>query len=200
MEKSPTISELAKALVNFQGEVKTIGFDASNPFFKSAYSTLTQLIESTRDILTKNGLFVSQLCEDDGSVTTMLMHTTGEFISSKLTLKPVKDDPQGRGSCLTYARRYSYASILGLSCDKDDDGNAATHGAKATMNAQDISTDITDAQADSLKKIAFTKFKGILEFNTWLKSQYDIQYSSFIPKESFEKIKKDLNALPNKTA
>ena len=196
MEKSPTITELAKALVQFQGEVKTIGYDAANPFFKSSYATLATLVENTKDILSKNGLVVSQLCEDEGSVTTMLIHTSGEYISSKLTLKPVKDDPQGRGSCLTYSRRYSYASILGLVSDKDDDANAATHGYKATVNAQDLSGEITDAQAEALKKIAFTKFKGILGFNGWLKQTYDIQYASFIPKENYDKIKKDLTALP----
>jgi hypothetical protein len=54
------------------------------------------------------------------------MHESGEFISSTLTLKPVKDDPQGRGSAITYARRYAYASILGLVSDADDDGNRAS--------------------------------------------------------------------------
>ena len=127
MEKSPTIGELAKALVRFQLEMKTVVFDANNPFFKSKYATLAQLVTNSKDLLAKNGLSVSQLTEDEGSVTTILMHTSGEYLSSKLTLKPVKDDPQGRGSCITYARRYGYASILGLVADDDDDANAATH-------------------------------------------------------------------------
>jgi hypothetical protein len=127
MEKSPTISELAKALVAFQKEMKTVGFDAKNPFFKSEYATLSNLVEESKAILAKNGLAVSQLTEDAGAVTTVLMHTSGEYLSSKLTLKPVKEDPQGLGSCITYARRYAYAAILGLVSDKDDDGNAASH-------------------------------------------------------------------------
>lgn len=198
MEKSATISELSKALVDFQAEMETIGYDANNPFFKSKYATLAQLVRCSKDTLAKHKLSVSQLCEDDGAITTMLIHQSGEYLSSKLLLKPKDDTPQGRGSCITYARRYSYASILGLVSDNDDDGNVATHGSKATQNAQDLSGEITDAQCAEIKKIAMSKMKGILEFNAWLKNGYDITYASFIPKENFEKIKKDLNALPNK--
>lgn len=128
MEKSATISELAKALVSFQKEMKSIGFDANNPFFKSKYATLAQLVTLSKDSLAMNGLAVSQLAENEGSITTILMHVSGEYLMSTLTLKPVKDDPQGRGSCITYARRYSYASMLGLVADDDDDdGNTATN-------------------------------------------------------------------------
>lgn len=126
MEKSPTIAELAKALSAFQNEVKPIIFDAKNPFFKNDYASHKALVNATKDLLFKNGLAVSQLTEDEGAVTTILLHSSGEYIASKLTLKPVKDDPQGRGSCITYARRYSYAAILGLISDHDDDGNAAS--------------------------------------------------------------------------
>jgi hypothetical protein len=126
MEKSNEIAELAKALVAFQKEIKTVGYDAKNPFFKSEYATLGALVEESRSILTKNGLAVSQLTEDEGAVTTILMHVSGQFISSKLKLTPAKHDPQGLGSSITYARRYAYAAILGLVSDKDDDGNEAT--------------------------------------------------------------------------
>lgn len=126
MEKSPTIAELAKALVKFQSEVDPILFDADNPFYKSKYATQKALVEATREILCNNGLAVSQPIEDTCTVNTLLMHISGEFISSKLTLKPVKEDPQGQGSAITYARRYSYSGILGLVSDKDDDGNNAS--------------------------------------------------------------------------
>ena len=130
MEKSQTITELAKALVAFQSEMKTVGFDANNPFFKSKYATLSALVETSKPVLAKNGLAVSQLTEGEGGITTILMHTSGEYLFSTLTLKPSKDDPQGRGSAITYARRYAYAAILGLVSDEDDDGNAATQTAK----------------------------------------------------------------------
>jgi hypothetical protein len=71
-------------------------------------------------------LTVVQLPCDDGAVQTVLGHTSGQFISAILKLKPVKEDPQGAGSAITYARRYAYAAILGLVSDEDDDGNSAS--------------------------------------------------------------------------
>ena len=162
MEKSPTISELAKALVNFQLKCKTIGYDASNPFFKSKYATLTALVSETKHELSNAGLAVSQLCEDEGAVTTILMHTSGEFISSKLTLRPVKDDPQGRGSCLTYSRRYAYAAILGLVSDDDDDGNSATHEKKAPLVTAD-----ENKMIHHVTKLAKEKFNNPDLFKAW---------------------------------
>lgn len=136
MEKSLTIAELAKALLGFQAEVKTIGYDAKNPFFKSSYATLTQLVTMSKEALVHHGLAVSQLTEGEGGITTILMHTSGEYICSTLTLKAVKDDPQGHGSAITYARRYGYASILGLVSDEDDDGNASTMPEKTFSKSQ----------------------------------------------------------------
>jgi len=162
MEKSPTISELAKALNQFQAKSETIGYDAANPFFKSKYATLTALVSSTRKELAKEGLSVTQLCEDEGAVTTVLMHTSGEFISSKLTLKPVKDDPQGRGSCLTYSRRYAYAAILGLVSDDDDDGNAATVKPKENITVRE-----EDKMIHHVNKLAKEKFPSPDLFKAW---------------------------------
>jgi hypothetical protein len=170
MEKSPEIKELALALINFQREMKTVVFDASNPFFKSKYATLAQLVSASKDLLAKNFLTVSQLTEDEGAVTTILMHQSGQYISSKLTLKPVKDDPQGRGSCLTYARRYSYASILGLVADDDDDGNAASHGKKESPKESPKAESVVVATVtlkDRVIGTAMTKFKSEDKFQAW---------------------------------
>lgn len=140
MEKSESITELAKALVSFQLKIKTVDFDKNNPFYNSRYATLTALVENSKAELYNCNLAVSQLCEDEGSVTTILMHTSGEYILSTLTLKAVKrmikdeegkkffpesPDPQSIGSAITYARRYAYAAILGLVSNEDDDGNTA---------------------------------------------------------------------------
>ena len=166
MEKSPTISELAKALNQFQSKSKTIGYDASNPFFKSKYATLATLVSSTREELTKEGLSVTQLCEDEGAVTTMLIHTSGEFISSKLTLKPVKDDPQGRGSCLTYSRRYAYAAILGLVSDDDDDANAASIPPKKKEYIKP--PEGVKSMKEFCKDFWAEKYGSLDKFNAWL--------------------------------
>lgn len=125
MEKSQTISELAKALNKFQSMMGPVIFDANNPFYKSKYATLSAIVSKAKPYLTESGLSVSQLLEGDGGVTTILMHSSGEYLSSALFLKSIKDDPQGHGSAITYARRYAYASILGIVSDEDDDANAS---------------------------------------------------------------------------
>jgi hypothetical protein len=130
MKRSETIIEFAKALSAFNAEVGALSKDAENPFFKSTYLTLDKIIEETRPILQKHGLSIMQFPSGDGqtvSVTTMLLHTSGEFIESEpLIMKPAKNDPQGVGSCVSYARRYSYQAILSLNTGEDDDGNNAS--------------------------------------------------------------------------
>lgn len=131
MKRSETIIEFSKALAGFNAEVGALAKDAKNPFFKSDYLSLDKIIEETRPILQKHGLSVMQFPSGDGSnvsVTTMLLHTSGEYIESDpLVMKPVKNDPQAIGSCISYARRYSYQAILSLNTGaEDDDGNLAT--------------------------------------------------------------------------
>jgi len=130
--KSETINKIAAALVAFNGEVKSISHDSTNPHFKSQYTSLDHMIDETKPILHKHGLTVMQFPGGDGekiTVRTMILHDSGEWIETEpLTLKPVKLDPQGAGSAITYARRYSYAAALSLSLGDDDDGNAASTG------------------------------------------------------------------------
>jgi hypothetical protein len=126
MEQSTSIKELATALAKVQGELKPAPKDSENPFFKSAYADLATVTKTVMPVLAKHGLSVTQVAEGEGNITTQLMHTSGEWLRGTLSLKPVKDDPQGRGSAITYARRYALASICGLATE-DDDGNAATH-------------------------------------------------------------------------
>lgn len=131
MNKSDTITELAKALVKFNSEVNKIAKDADNPFFKNNYATLDTIIDEIRPILSKYGLSIMQIPSGDGqnvTLKTLLLHESGEWLESdELTMKPVKNDPQAVGSCITYARRYSLAAFLSLNTGEDDDGNGATY-------------------------------------------------------------------------
>ncbi|QWG87403.1 ERF family protein [Bacillus mycoides] len=132
MNRSETITELAKALVKFNSEVTKIAKDADNPFFKNNYATLDTIIDEIRPILSKHGLSIMQIPSGDGqnvTLKTLLLHESGEWLESDaLTMKPVKNDPQAVGSCITYARRYSLAAFLSLNTGEDDDGNGATYG------------------------------------------------------------------------
>ena len=128
MNKSNTIGELAKALITFHLKVDKIKKDAKNHFFKSKYASLPNILDGINEPLIESGLSFSQFPNGEYGLTTILMHESGEFIESDYSMKPVKDDPQGRGSCITYQRRYALSSILGLNIDDDDDGNYATYG------------------------------------------------------------------------
>jgi hypothetical protein len=128
MEQSTEIKDLAAALALAQSEIKGAIKDSANPFFKSKYADLTSVWDACRAAITKNGLSVIQTCDDNDAkvtVTTQLMHSSGQWIRGQLSAKPAKSDPQGIGSCITYLRRYALAAMVGVA-PEDDDGNAAT--------------------------------------------------------------------------
>jgi hypothetical protein len=128
MNKSESIKSLALALANAQAEFTAVPFNAVNPFFKTGYADLGSIIQSAKPILAKNGLSVSQLAEgesDSIGITTMLIHSSGEWISSTISLPVTKEagksSAQAAGSVITYLRRYALASVLGLYADEDND-------------------------------------------------------------------------------
>ena len=98
--------------------------------------------ESARKALAENGLAVTQTTDvgESGEMVmlTTLMHTSGEWIGGVYPIRPTQNTPQGMGSAITYARRYSLSALLGLTADDDDDGNAASgkHGAPEPQQAQ----------------------------------------------------------------
>lgn len=130
IKHSESIIELSKALVKFNAKVGKVSKDASNPFFKNKYATIDNIIEEVRPILAEFGLSILQLPSGDGTsvqISTLLIHESGEWLESEtLTMKPTKNDPQGMGSAITYARRYSLQSFLTLNTGEDDDGNNAS--------------------------------------------------------------------------
>jgi hypothetical protein len=127
MNTSPTIGSLAKALSAAQSEMQGAIKDSSNPFFKSKYADLASVWEACRAALTKNGIAVVQSPSADGakvSVTTLLCHESGEWVSGTLTSTAKDESPQSLGSCVTYLRRYGISALVGIA-PEDDDGEAA---------------------------------------------------------------------------
>lgn len=126
---SDQIDQLAAALSAAQAEIEDAERSRQNPAFRSQYSTLGDIWDACRPALVKHGLAVAQGAEpsDPGtiSLTTTLLHKSGQFISHTQNFRLVKDDPQGFGSASTYARRYGLAAMVGV-CPDDDDGNAAS--------------------------------------------------------------------------
>jgi hypothetical protein len=128
IDRSENINELAKALCQVQGQLEHAKKSSDNPFFKSKYADLTEVWDVCRKPLHENNLAVIQTANADGnkvSLTTMLIHSSGQYVSSTLTMVAKDASPQAIGSCISYARRYSIKGILGVS-DEDDDGEGAT--------------------------------------------------------------------------
>lgn len=143
MEKSPTITELSKALTAFQKDIGAISKDSENPFFKSKYASLENIIEKIKTPLAQAGLSFSQFPSGVNQLTTILMHISGEYLMAPATMAPKENSPQAQGSAITYMRRYALSAILGLATEEDDDGNQAT-AVKPTVvkNAKEGGMDI----------------------------------------------------------
>jgi hypothetical protein len=127
-------------LVNAQKQFAPALRDSTNPHFRSKYADLSSVVRAVIDALNDNGFFLSQLnhpCDGDAvCIETVLYHTSGEKITGGLLSVPVaKNDAQGYGSALTYARRYSLMTLCGVA-PEDDDGNAASSGFRPSKAAQ----------------------------------------------------------------
>jgi len=153
MITSDSIANLTLALSIVQGKMTHAIKDSANPFFKSKYADLESVWDVCRSLLSENGLAVMQfpgdinfvqLEKDNGdvniatkmSLTTIISHKSGEFISQEMSVPVTKPDAQGAGSALTYMRRYALAAVVGV-VQADDDGNAAS-SPKPVVKAKEI--------------------------------------------------------------
>ena len=129
MEEQKKISEIASAFVAAQKEFAPALKTSTNPHFKSKYVDLAGCVEAVIDALNNNGFALIQKthdCENGVKVETMFMHETGDQISGGIIHVPAdRQNAQGYGSALTYARRYGLMASCGIA-PEDDDGNAAT--------------------------------------------------------------------------
>ena len=123
MERSESIKELSKALVEFHKKVGKVIKDAKG--YNYRYATLSNILDVIQDPLNECGLSVIQLPQGDHELVTILTHISGEFISNTSRMIPKEDNPQQRGSCITYQRRYSIGAVLCINIDDDDDAAAA---------------------------------------------------------------------------
>ena len=133
------VARLAMALCLAQADIKDAKTNKKNAFIGNSYADLTAVWQACRAALTKNDLAVVQRFKDDNRGTTyletLLIHTSGESISSELPLMNVKDW-HSMGSAITYARRYSLCALVGIAPDgEDDDGAAAQAGTKKAPTA-----------------------------------------------------------------
>lgn len=188
MLKSESIKELAAALSKVQGQLTFAKKDNANPFFKSKYADLASVWDSCRNLLSENGLAVIQYPsgyttnvldektkEHLMSLTTILTHSSGEWISQDMTVPVTKADAQGAGSALTYMRRYALAAVVGVYQD-DDDGNAASKPAPVKQRIDDtplhpaqlgqITKLLESTETDVNKILAYYKKESLEQLNT----------------------------------
>ncbi len=132
---SEQIDALAAALAKAQGEMQNAKINRINPHFKNRYADLASVRDAIHGTLAKHELAIAQtthVSEGAFVLRTTLMHKTGQWIASDYPL-PIGAKPQELGSALTYARRYSLSSIVGIAADDDDDaeiGNVTSNGTK----------------------------------------------------------------------
>lgn len=127
MNKSESIIKLAPAWLAAQRKITSALKEAKNPFFKSSYASLESVIEACKQHLNDHDISVLQPVGSDEQgnyVETVLLHSSGEWVSSKMHLILTKNDMQSAGSGISYARRYSLQSLVFLGA-QDDDGEAS---------------------------------------------------------------------------
>lgn len=145
MERSEHINELATALAKFQGQLEQPKMNSTVKVktrtggeYSFKYADLSECKAAARKALSENGLSVTQLVEDDYSVNTMLLHSSGQWISSRLRM-PVNTnvaDAQTIGAAITYSKRYAFCAILGIVADDDNDANEACGNLFTKQQAQ----------------------------------------------------------------
>jgi hypothetical protein len=176
MNKSESIKHIATALSKFQQAITNPHNSATNPFFKSKYAPLNDVINHIKKPLSEQGLSFIQSTSGDGSdvvVTTLLMHDSGEWIESDpLHLKAEKNTAQGVGSAITYGRRYSLSAVLGISSEDDDDANQKqaepkkeekliTQAQRTRLFA--VTENNEEILRDAISQLGYTSTKDILQ-------------------------------------
>ena len=157
-----------KKLLEVQKEVGAISKDSKNPFFKSKYFDINQLIEHVQPVLNKHGLVLTQPIQD-GNVSSVINDVDSKegvnMIVSSLPL-PQLTDPQKLGSCITYYRRYTLASLLGLQAE-DDDANLASKKPSKPVKKLEMTADIYQKSVDAVKegKVTIEQIKAKYELS-----------------------------------
>lgn len=152
---SPQINELATALAKAQGSIQPAIKDKKNPHFKSSYADLASVWDACRSSLSANGLAVIQTVETrtdikESILVTTLAHSSGQWMRSEMPIITNKMDPQGIGSALTYYRRYSLASMVGVAPEDDDAEAAQNRGRFDNIKAAPQAETVSKSTADDL--------------------------------------------------
>lgn len=139
MKTSESIKAISGALLKAQKNIGAATKGSANPFFKSKYADLGSVMEACKEALNNEGISVLQPVHSDSVadyVETILLHESGEFISSSMKLVLTKQDMQSYGSSVSYARRYGLQSLVFIPAE-DDDGEKAMARPRANLEARE---------------------------------------------------------------
>ncbi len=169
MNTSQDFTEISKALINVQKQLNPAIKDAKNPFTKSNYATLNSVMSACHQLLLQNGILLTQmpvpapveLGTGHIALETKLIHAdSGQWLSSTTVIPLPKNDPQGMGSAITYARRYSLCAMLGI-ITEDDDGNAASLNEHTNQQTQHYSNHDFARNEQQPKSVKLPKIDGV---------------------------------------
>ena len=164
MNRSETITKLAAAMAKAQPKVAVAEKNSVNPHLKNKYANLGAVWDAVAVVLEENDLSVIQMPapSDDGKLhlETVLMHGSGEWISSIMVMPLSKQDPQGYGSALTYARRYALAALMGVTQDDDDGARSIANEIKS--EAHEACYKIAECQTlEELQSVFAAAYKAV---------------------------------------
>lgn len=176
MNTSQSLTKLSQSMLKVQHQLQPAIKDAKNTFVGNDYATLNSVMETCKDALITHGIWLTQLPTPAPvelgtghiALETKLIHAeSGEWISSTAVIPLPKNDPQGMGSAITYARRYSLCAMLGI-ITEDDDGNAAsnpdqklTKQMRGKTQAQKSAQDSPNSPSGTLPKIDGVSYKNV---------------------------------------
>ena len=160
MKTSDQTDKIDAALAKAQSELENPTKDATNPHFRSKYATLDAGLNIVRSVLSKHGISVTQPTgfEDGVLMLYTRLACAGQWIQSEYPVSQFPVKQQELGSCLTYSRRYSLFSLVGIAGEEDDDANAVTSPTPAPKRApkaetvQLLSADDSSRERDVLLK------------------------------------------------
>ena len=179
MKTSESVTKIIGALVEFQSKAPKILKNANNPFFKSKYATLGDILTLIQPILSECKLVVLQVPTTQNELITRIYHESGEFIEGSYLVNPIKADPQSLGSAITYARRYAITSMLNLNIDDDDDGNAAS-GNNVPTTQKAYSKEVLSIEKPSQDKIKTVELMPTNDNKKWYKVEFITGLSGII--------------------
>lgn len=147
-------AEMAKALVDFQSQCPPVTYNKFVDYLtktsgrvKYSYASFDHLLATIRKPMKDNGLAFVQLVNIDTSVTTTLMHVSGEYIQGTCKIPAQSDNPQAVGATISYAKRYGLSAILGISAEEDDEEVASSPAGRSKNYDKALKTQAPQAQA-----------------------------------------------------